>query len=124
MTHDERWLKAMHITPEPILPVSQGKGLPLSPCPHQQKQETVVQLWRAEEEGCLTLAEEDWWKTMEIVKALEQSKADLENTVQNWLEQARENHKAMRVWRNVCLVLGGCMVLIEGSRVWAAWGGQ
>lgn len=90
----------------------------ISPCPHQQKQELVVQLWRAEEEGCLTLAEEDWWKTMGAIKSLEQSKADLGNTVQNWIETARENERAMRAWRRCSVALGGVMFAIEGLRLW------
>lgn len=87
-------------------------------CPHQQKKQLVVELWRAEQEGCLTLAEEDWWKTMAAIGSLEQSKADLEKCVQNWNHTARDNDQAMRAWRRCSVALGGVMCAIEGLRLW------
>lgn len=111
MAYDDQFLKAMRIKVEEdtitdtIAPACQHRQIRVMPC--------------EEEPGHVMLSGEDFLTLMNANRDGGQRAVDLENTVQNWIARARENDQHARMWRNVALIIGVGVALIEGVNLWA-----
>lgn len=72
-----------------------------------------------QDETCLRRLDQAFDEKTNYQKFLEESNVSLSQAAQNWCKRAKENHRAMELWRGASIVVSLLFVLTWAAIIWA-----